>query len=512
MFVIEKNMKHNLFFGFLILMGTLVGVLFYFLPMSPLWLDEAQSAAISGESFSDLFDALRHDGHPPLYYFILGAWVDLFGDTSFALRALSGFFGVLSIFLTWSVSRLHMDRRASLISVVLMAISPFAIRYATEVRMYSMLIVLILLMYLVFYWTNSKPSWKRYSCLSLLVTFLLFTHYWSLFFVSIIFLSFLLKMRKSPTEEKKHTKSLMLAVVIGSTPFILWLPVFLDQLLHTGTPWAKAPRPTVVIALTLEAFGGGKGSEALLVAVAMSVLVFLGVFAKKIRGTNTLQLGWSELIWLKEIGLISLGTVLFGSIVTLLTDSAYQGRYGVFIFPFVILASSVALARLPKEVGVAVLAVFILLCVVSVARELSRDRTQIGEIAEAIVDNGKSGDLVVFCPDQLAPAGSRILSERFETFAYPNLDSGERVDWYDYEKRNSAADPAEVADQLLKDKENIKNIWLVWIDGFETFGKQCSSFRTELGQRLAGGKTFINADGDKYYNPSNLVQYSNIDR
>ena len=49
---------------------------------------------------------------------------------------------------------------------------------------------------------------------------------------------------------------------------------------HTGTPWAKAPRPTVVLALTLEAFGGGKGSEALLVAVAISLLVCLGIFTR----------------------------------------------------------------------------------------------------------------------------------------------------------------------------------------------------------------------------------------
>ena len=51
--------------------GILFGAIFNFLPMTPLWLDEAQSASIAGEGFSSLLDALRHDGHPPLYYFLL---------------------------------------------------------------------------------------------------------------------------------------------------------------------------------------------------------------------------------------------------------------------------------------------------------------------------------------------------------------------------------------------------------------------------------------------------------
>ena len=39
--------------------GILFGAIFNFLPMTPLWLDEAQSASIAGEGFSSLLDALR---------------------------------------------------------------------------------------------------------------------------------------------------------------------------------------------------------------------------------------------------------------------------------------------------------------------------------------------------------------------------------------------------------------------------------------------------------------------
>jgi hypothetical protein len=44
---------------------VVVGVVLRFVQRSPLWLDEALSVNIAGLPLGDLFDALRHDGHPP---------------------------------------------------------------------------------------------------------------------------------------------------------------------------------------------------------------------------------------------------------------------------------------------------------------------------------------------------------------------------------------------------------------------------------------------------------------
>ncbi|SVA78114.1 uncharacterized protein METZ01_LOCUS130968, partial [marine metagenome] len=165
------------------------------------------------------------------------------------------------------------------------------------------------------------------------------------------------------------------------------------------------------------------------------------------------------------------------------------------------------LSRLPPKVALSLLTVFLLLCSVSVARELSRDRTQLGEVADVVISEGKKGDTVVFCPDQLAPAGNRILGKKYEFFAYPSLEGGERIDWYDYTERNLNSSPPLLAEKLLARHTGGQNIWLVWIDGFESFEKQCSSFRSELNKRLGAGETLVNADGDEYYNPANLVRY-----
>ena len=155
LFVSEKIDFQKSMFWVVASVGILFGAIFNFLPMTPLWLDEAQSASIAGESFSSLVDALRRDGHPPLYYFLLGVWADLFGNSDFALRAFSGFLGCLAIVMTWFAARMHLGNKGSLIAASLIASSPFSIRYATEVRMYSLVIFLLLCVYLNFYRARS---------------------------------------------------------------------------------------------------------------------------------------------------------------------------------------------------------------------------------------------------------------------------------------------------------------------------------------------------------------------
>ena len=72
---------------------------------SPLWLDEALSVHIASLDFSDMVEALRHDGHPSLYYLLLGFWIDVFGDSNGAARALSGVMSLATVPVLWAIGR-----------------------------------------------------------------------------------------------------------------------------------------------------------------------------------------------------------------------------------------------------------------------------------------------------------------------------------------------------------------------------------------------------------------------
>ena len=56
--------------------ALVIGVVLRFVTRSPLWLDEALSVNIARLPLGDIPEALRHDGHPPLYYFLLHGWMD----------------------------------------------------------------------------------------------------------------------------------------------------------------------------------------------------------------------------------------------------------------------------------------------------------------------------------------------------------------------------------------------------------------------------------------------------
>ena len=82
-----------------------VGVVPRFVQRSPLWLDEALSVNIASLPVGDLLEALRHDGHPPLYYLLLHVWMEVFGEGDVAVRALSGVISVATLPLAWVAGR-----------------------------------------------------------------------------------------------------------------------------------------------------------------------------------------------------------------------------------------------------------------------------------------------------------------------------------------------------------------------------------------------------------------------
>jgi uncharacterized membrane protein len=53
------------------------------------WIDEGLSVGISDRPLTDIPDALRLDGSPPLYYMLLHVWMSVAGSSEEAVRWLS---------------------------------------------------------------------------------------------------------------------------------------------------------------------------------------------------------------------------------------------------------------------------------------------------------------------------------------------------------------------------------------------------------------------------------------
>lgn len=103
-----------------------------------IWYDEGVSLYLAGLDIPAMIRHTAGDIHPPLYYALLHYWSRLAGDGEFAANFLSLFFGVLLIPMVYRMARAVGYQRAGLWAALLVAISPYHIWYAQEVRMYTL--------------------------------------------------------------------------------------------------------------------------------------------------------------------------------------------------------------------------------------------------------------------------------------------------------------------------------------------------------------------------------------
>lgn len=116
------------------------GVRFYAIGAKTVWLDEAFSIWIARHPLPELWQWLIGiDQHPPLYYTLLHVWQSVWGDREGAVRMLSAFCGVLTLPVFYVTTRRFFDAATGLLATLILALSPFHVRFAQEARMYTLL-------------------------------------------------------------------------------------------------------------------------------------------------------------------------------------------------------------------------------------------------------------------------------------------------------------------------------------------------------------------------------------
>ena len=493
----------------IIVAASLVGIVARLFPSSPLWLDEALTVNIADKHIGSITDALRHDGHPPLYYYALAGWMDLFGTSDFAVRSLSMVLGFIALGLTFVIARRHGGRELAAMTAFVMAVSPYGVRYSSETRMYAMVMVLVLIGWLALDTAIAKPTVLRLLPLTLLSGALLLTHYWCMFLIA--GLVWLLGMHAwfVPAERKSHMRA-AIAIVAGGLLFLPWLGGFWYQIRHTGTPWASTAAPTRVVSESLVDFNGGLDPEPILLLLVTSFLLVVGVFGHRDR--NQLVLGRSAEPWVSNAFAVLAATIVVGGGATFVTTSAFAGRYAAVFFPIFVVLVGLGLAHLGhnwvRTGAVALIALFSLSAVFSEIH--SRDRTQAGQIAAAINDGAAAGDTVVVCPDQLGPALERRLRTDVVALAYPDLTSPRLVDWVNYEDRYRDADPVAVAGAIVARTPADRRIWVEFSSAYRIVDVQCDRLIDALAQLRPNNAQLLSPDGTRYFETASLRRFDPV--
>lgn len=449
-----------------------VTVVLRFLTSSPMWLDEAQTVNIAGRSLPHLFSALREDGAPPLYYVLLHGWMAVFGTGSFAVRTLSGLFSVAALVVMGvAARRFRLLGDSPWPAVLLLATCPFAVRYATEARMYSLLLLLVLLALLAYerVWTVGG-RWPI-AAAAVVTGALLLTHYWSLFLLATAAIGAIVAAWRGIP----HARRLLLPMAIGCLAFVPWLPTFAYQSAHTGAPWASPPGVDMPLVAMGSWVGTGPTAPVLrwsyYLLAAMAVAGYVGragglTFRRPMRRPPLVLLG------------LAAGTLLLGTIASELASNAYSPRYSTIVLAPVLLVVAAGFGALRAPVRPVAIAIICGLGLVSSALIPHQLRTQAGQVA-TVLAAAKPTDLVVFCPDQLGPAVHRLAPDAGTQVVYPTFGSSAMVDWVDYAARNSKADPVAFAREALQRAEG-HTIWFVYANGYPTFDDACMSLYTSF--------------------------------
>jgi hypothetical protein len=104
-----------------------------------LWYDELQSVTHAYLPITQLLASVwQFDPHPPLYYLQLHFWMTL-GVSDFWIKFNSVVWSMLALVSLFGVGRVLFDARVALMASALFAVSPLAIAYAQEARMYGWL-------------------------------------------------------------------------------------------------------------------------------------------------------------------------------------------------------------------------------------------------------------------------------------------------------------------------------------------------------------------------------------
>lgn len=435
--------KKNIVLGLIVLIGAVLR--FYKLPAVALWHDEAFSALLIRYPFGEMMTRIALDVHPPLYYWALRAWDILFGDSLFALRSFSAFFGVLTIYFVYLFVRdAFKNERLALISTLLIAVNPFQIQYATEARMYTFgTFIIALSSWFLVKAIESNPSrnnisqdspampedtgekvlsglreyrWWIFYGISAAAAFL--THYYLMFSVAgqvafILYAAFkdcgknIAKWIKS-----KDMRGGIIAYIVTFVLFLPWLGTFITQLSQVQDNYWIPAMDNYSIPNTLWKMFASSNIYANNNQLIIVLIIFLAIFALALRREKNSY---------KHLVILSFIVPFLLAIVLSFKRSLYLDRYFVFAGIFYSLIFALFINSIERHaIRKALLIIFVISSIALFARNWQN-----------IAPDGKPGmadaSAYIFAnakPDEQVYVGSSFVFFTYKYYAYRNYFSG----------------------------------------------------------------------------------------
>lgn len=321
-----KNRKVPLLYIIEILLFVFITILAF---NPSIWADEVFSMDIIKRPYSEIIDFTASDVHPPLYYFILKIFVDIFSFSNISAIYVGKIVSIiplaLTVFYLGKKVRDNFGFLCSAIFSICVICMPKMIDYALEIRMYSWGLFFVTASFLYAYDIITKKtvsSWIFFTIYSLLAAY---THYFSLISVAVIYVYlFIVCIRQ------KQLIKWLICSAVTVIAYLPWLMVVIKQLAVVSADyWIEPITFRTIINYVIFPFREW-GSRLGYIPAVFLIFVFLVVLILGIKKAIKINKNLSQKTVYIMMGFVVLiSTVLIGIIVSFIMRPVFVERYMV---------------------------------------------------------------------------------------------------------------------------------------------------------------------------------------
>ena len=355
-----------------------------------IWYDEAVSVLASGSSLTEVEHVARtFDPNMSGYHAILNLWQRAFGDSETGLRSLSAVAIAAAVFVIVSLGRSLHDERTGLIAGLVLAVSPFFVRYGQEARSYALEVLVVTTATYLFVRVvdDDIAGGRAWPALpyGAVAAFACYVHLYSVFVlvahaVSLAFVD----PARVPWQRLRRSATLFAPLIL---PMLIWLALGPSERIQ----WISRPSPHDLYVVARDIFGGGVVAGVLGVLVLVTAVQCSESFARVRR---------SRAVWADGLAILWLATPFVLSVLISFTiKPIFLDRYLIVCIPAVALLAATALARLRvRIVATCVLTVIVTGSLAAVDRNYGGHRTDWRDAITYFTAYATTNDGVVVCP------------------------------------------------------------------------------------------------------------------
>ncbi len=462
--------------------------------------DEACSWKISQFSWTETWNAVSRDAHPPLYYAILKAWGALTGEDAAGVRSFSVLMGAASVIAAYAFVRTAVDTDESssafgpLLAAALVAGSALHVEMGLQARPYTLgtFLALISATFLI-RWLRNQGTMSDWGLFTGAICLLSFTHYYCLFtvgaeclFAACVAVSTWFRMGWKGGA-KRLVLGLLASLWILQMAWSFWLPVFLDQRERsTSQLWMEPFSWSSFSATVGQVLAGGQlvsPPEAFgNIAIAAWIVAVLGLV---FLGNRTVRLA----------ALCAAFPLVAVIAYALMVRNVLGGKYLIFAHTFLLVGVAILAARIPWK-----------WCRILIAIGLCSWSTywclQHAEARNQIAQNAGVQDIVRFLKDRRNADEPVLVSSQFVhpivQFYLSNYTTLVRTQYFGNHGRDMLGGPP-LRESEYRDNDRVWHpptqcVWVV--DVYNLFGEgNRLEVEAPQGWQMVGQEEFREANG-----------------